>query len=68
MSYSRVHCKKLYEEYKQLSKKIEIASHSTVDFDQDIILRKEELRRDLFSNCKQHLNLKNEEWLEIENG
>ena len=76
MTHPKENCEKLYEEYKKLSEKIRIAAHTYPKdnkseipaLDPNDVLRKEEIRRGLIDNCKKYLNLKDEEWFEIENG
>jgi hypothetical protein len=75
MTYSEKTCQDLYEEYKRLSEKVQTAVHTyrdnkleTPTLDQNEVLRKEEIRRELLGGCRKHLNLKDEEWIEIESG
>jgi hypothetical protein len=75
MIYSDKTCGELYQEYKKLNEKIQTAARTYRDnkagspiLDQNEVLRKEEIRRELLGGCRKHLNLKDEEWIEIEGG
>lgn len=74
MNHSSESCQKLYKEYLKLKEKTQLVIHSVEEkevkpqiLDPEDLLRKEEMRRELISNCRKYLSLTPEQWIELEN-